>query len=70
MPWYVEWVLGFPRAPYGSVSVQVWGASCAVVVALVGDTVGWALASILARQQVGGKRNTKTAMPVKATAAT
>ncbi|KAK2774868.1 GET complex subunit get1 [Onygenales sp. PD_12] len=40
MPWQVEWVLSFPRAPMGSVSIQVWGGACAAVVALVGDAVG------------------------------
>ena len=35
MPYYVEWLLSFPRAPLGSVSIQVWAGACAAVVSLV-----------------------------------
>ena len=37
MPAYVEWVLSFPRAPMGSVSIQVWGIACASVVGMLGS---------------------------------
>jgi hypothetical protein len=40
LPWQVEWVLSFPRAPLGTVSIQIWGASCSIVISLVGDAVG------------------------------
>ncbi|OAX82577.1 protein GET1 [Emergomyces africanus] len=40
IPWQVEWVLSFPRAPLGTVSIQIWGGACAAVVALVGDAMG------------------------------
>ncbi|OJD11776.1 protein GET1 [Emergomyces pasteurianus Ep9510] len=40
IPWQVEWVLSFPRAPLGTVSIQIWGGACATVVALVGDAMG------------------------------
>ncbi|ODH25675.1 protein GET1 [Paracoccidioides brasiliensis] len=40
IPWQVEWVLSFPRAPMGTVSIQVWGGACAVVVALIGEAIG------------------------------
>ncbi len=45
VPGFVEWALAFPRAPRGSVSVQVWGIACATVVQLVGEAVvaGWVL---------------------------
>ncbi|KAJ5610217.1 hypothetical protein N7510_006936 [Penicillium lagena] len=39
-PYYVEWVLSFPRAPLGSVSVQVWSNVCAAAIAAVADIVG------------------------------
>ena len=39
MPGYVEWLLAFPRAPTGSVSIQIWGIACATVVQLVGAAV-------------------------------
>lgn len=47
-PWAVEWVLAFPRAPKGTVSIQVWGSACAVVIALVSDAVSYV---VVARQQ-------------------
>ena len=39
VPRYVEWILAFPRAPTGSVSIQMWGIACATVVQLVGAAV-------------------------------
>ena len=39
-PWQVEWALAFPRAPRGTVSIQIWGGACGTVVSLVGDAVG------------------------------
>lgn len=38
-PWPVEFALGFPRCPYGGVSINIWSNSCAVVIALVGGLV-------------------------------
>ena len=45
MPGYVEWALAFPRAPRGSVSIQIWGIACATVIQLVGEAAvaGWVL---------------------------
>lgn len=37
VPYYVEWILSFPRAPVGSVSINIWGIACASVIALVGE---------------------------------
>lgn len=39
LPYYIEWLLSFPRAPLGSVSVQVWWIACANAVALLGEAV-------------------------------
>ena len=39
VPWYIEWVLSFPRAPLGSVSIQLWGIACITVVRMVGAAV-------------------------------
>ncbi|KAJ0414983.1 WRB/Get1 family [Aspergillus carlsbadensis] len=36
-PYYVEWVLSFPRAPQGSVSVQVWNSVCATAVTVIAE---------------------------------
>lgn len=54
MPSYVEWLLAFPRAPTGSVSIQVWGAACATVVQIVGAAV--VAAMVLVREQSEPKR--------------
>lgn len=45
VPYYVEWILSFPRAPLGSVSINVWGIACASMIALVAEAVAaaWVL---------------------------
>lgn len=50
----MEWVLAFPRAPTGGVSVQVWGIACVSVIGMVGEGVqaGWKL---LERKREGGQ---------------
>ncbi|KAH9908107.1 CHD5-like protein-domain-containing protein [Xylariomycetidae sp. FL2044] len=45
-PYYVEWVLSFPRAPLGSVSIASWQTACAGVVKLVSDTIAALLSSL------------------------
>ncbi|KAF8862325.1 CHD5 domain-containing protein [Acephala macrosclerotiorum] len=39
VPYYAEWLLSFPRAPLGSVSVQAWGLACGAIILLVSDAV-------------------------------
>lgn len=45
VPHYVEWILSFPRAPLGSISIQVWTAACAAIIALASEalTAVWVL---------------------------
>ena len=57
MPGYVEWLLAFPRAPTGSVSIQMWGIACATVVQLIGAAVVAGL--VLVRQEEQGRQKTK-----------
>lgn len=57
MPIYVEWLLAFPRAPRGSVSIQMWGIACATIVQLVGAAVVAGL--VLVRQQQQGTQKMK-----------
>ncbi|KAI9887596.1 MAG: GET complex subunit get1 [Watsoniomyces obsoletus] len=47
LPWYIEYILAFPKAPRGSISVQVWWLACAAVVQLLGELVMavWSLQS-------------------------
>jgi hypothetical protein len=64
VPWYVEWTLAFPRAPSGSVSINVWSAACAAVLKIVGDSVGYLVVVVRGQEQVvKGKRE---AMKVEA----
>ncbi|KAI9801392.1 MAG: hypothetical protein M1825_003371 [Sarcosagium campestre] len=32
VPRYVEWLLAFPRAPTGSISIQIWGIACVTII--------------------------------------
>lgn len=45
VPIYIEWILSFPRAPIGSVSIQMWAISCGTVIRLVGTALvaAWVL---------------------------
>ena len=61
VPWYVEWILSFPRAPLGTVSIQVWGAACAATISVAGDAVGSVVVS-LKTTKAGQKGSEKVAM--------
>jgi hypothetical protein len=39
VPYYAEWLLSFPRAPLGSVSIQAWALACGAVILLVSDAL-------------------------------
>ncbi|ORY11167.1 CHD5-like protein-domain-containing protein [Clohesyomyces aquaticus] len=39
VPGYVEWILSFPRAPMGSVSINIWGIACASMIELVSEAI-------------------------------
>ncbi|KAL9604965.1 MAG: hypothetical protein Q9219_000153 [cf. Caloplaca sp. 3 TL-2023] len=56
VPGYVEFLLAFPRAPRGSVSIQIWGIACGTVIQLVGAAVagGWIL--VQKGREEGGRR--------------
>lgn len=43
VPWHVEWVLSFPRAPVGSVSINIWAMACAAVIAMASEGIKAAL---------------------------
>ena len=38
-PYYAEWLISFPRAPLGSVSIASWQLACSGVIALFADFV-------------------------------
>jgi hypothetical protein len=37
VPYYAEWLLSFPRAPLGSISIQAWALACSAIILLVSD---------------------------------
>ncbi len=39
VPYYAEWLLSFPRAPLGSVSIQAWVLACGAFILLVSDAI-------------------------------
>ncbi|KAK4610290.1 hypothetical protein CLAFUW4_14134 [Fulvia fulva] len=47
VPYHAEWVLSLPRAPLGSISVNVWAIACGSVIAMLsqGIVALWALRS-------------------------
>ncbi|KAL2759387.1 hypothetical protein ACRALDRAFT_2077761, partial [Sodiomyces alcalophilus JCM 7366] len=53
-PYYVEWILSFPRAPIGSVSIVSWQLACTGMIALISDLVGFVVKPILAGKQANG----------------
>ncbi|KAI0194851.1 CHD5-like protein-domain-containing protein [Xylaria flabelliformis] len=46
-PYYVEWILSFPRAPLGSISIVSWQTACTAAVLLFSDTIKTVLVSAL-----------------------
>lgn len=56
LPKYVEWILAFPRAPMGSISVQIWQIACASIIGMVREAVTavYVLATKKAADQQGG----------------
>lgn len=46
-PYYVEWILSFPRAPLGSISIASWQTACAAAVLLFSDAIKAMLALAL-----------------------
>ena len=47
-PYWAEWIISFPRAPLGSVSIASWQLACTGVISLVGKLVTgiWGLAVV------------------------
>ncbi|KAK7550827.1 CHD5-like protein-domain-containing protein [Phyllosticta citricarpa] len=61
VPRYVEWILAFPKAPTGSVSIQIWGIACASVVGMVGEALAalWVLSVRSSKMQQRNKEGLK-----------
>ncbi|PSS20525.1 hypothetical protein M430DRAFT_75778, partial [Amorphotheca resinae ATCC 22711] len=39
VPYYAEWLLSFPKAPLGSISINVWTLACTAAISLVSDAL-------------------------------
>lgn len=39
VPYYAEWILSFPKAPLGAVSIQIWFIACGSVIALASEAL-------------------------------
>ena len=39
IPYHAEWLLSFPRAPLGSISVNVWAIACGSVISMVSEGI-------------------------------
>ncbi|KAJ9499744.1 GET complex subunit get1 [Exophiala xenobiotica] len=63
-PWYIEWLLGFPRCPYGGVSINVWSLACGTVIALVWDVTIYAIQYV--QEMKGGGQKVKRPIPIPA----
>jgi len=61
-PWYIEWLLGFPRCPYGGVSINVWSMACGTVIALVWDVTIYAIQYV--QEMKGGGQKVKRPIPI------
>lgn len=59
-PYWVEWILSFPRSPIGSVSIASWQLACTGVLKLLGEVVVGLVGAV---KQKEGKRMEQ---PVKA----
>lgn len=44
-PYYAEWIISFPRAPLGSVSIASWQLACTGIIGLISDLISgiWGL---------------------------
>ncbi|EPE36819.1 Protein get1 [Glarea lozoyensis ATCC 20868] len=62
-PYYAEWLLSFPRAPVGSVSVQSWSIACLAVIQLVSDAVVAAVALAATPRSAGVKQREAMKVP-------
>lgn len=67
-PYYAEWIISFPRAPMGSVSVASWQLACTGVITLVADTITAIISLVSAAMQ--GSKGKQAEKPVKSSSAT
>lgn len=65
LPYYAEWLVSFPLAPLGSVSVWTWRVACAAVIRMAWDTGIALVGLVVAAERGGGTRLTKKSQEEK-----
>ena len=71
VPYYAEWLLSFPRAPLGSISIQAWFLACTAITVLVSDAIvaSIALVASLSAGSQKAKKKEPMAVPSEETSA-
>jgi hypothetical protein len=64
VPYYAEWLLSFPRAPLGSISIQAWFLACAAIILLVSDALVAIIALVIGSSV--GETGQRKEEPIKA----
>ena len=67
VPYYAEWLLSFPRAPLGSVSVNVWVLACTAIITLVNDALVAVIALVTKGRGTSQKRGAPMEVPSEKT---
>jgi hypothetical protein len=67
VPYYAEWLLSFPRAPLGSVSVNVWVLACTAIITLVNDALVAVIALVTKARGTSQKRGAPMEVPSEKT---
>ena len=65
VPYYGEWLLSFPRAPLGSVSIQAWGMACGSAILLGSDLIVAIVAMAMAKKETVKTKVGKEKVPMK-----
>ncbi|KAL1305520.1 hypothetical protein AAFC00_007132 [Neodothiora populina] len=59
VPGHVEWLLAFPRAPTGSISIQVWGIACVSTISMLSEAIGAIYTLVTSKQTQSRPRKQK-----------
>lgn len=65
VPYYGEWILSFPRAPLGSVSIQVWGMACGAAILLVSEAIVALVGLVMEMKNKNPVKGGKEKVPMK-----
>ena len=62
VPYYAEWLLSFPRAPLGSISVQAWALACGAIILLVSDALVATIALVMGAGKGSAQKSKEDSM--------